>query len=57
MAYRSGRLDAIGFESGKTSLRPDGKKTDREVSPEAKRKEARDPIARTPLKHKRWKRY
>lgn len=45
-AYRSGRLELTVFEP---------KETDRKVSKKAKRKEARDPLARTPLKWKDWK--
>lgn len=56
-AYTSGRLELVGFESGKKSLRVDGKKTSRKVSKEAARKMENDPISRTDGKFKSWKRW
>jgi hypothetical protein len=44
-------------KTGTEVLKPDGKKTSRTVSPEAKRKEQRNPLARTGLRHKSWRKW
>lgn len=49
---RSARLRKLGYEAGLTQVRPDGRKTRRRVSPEAKRRQERNPIARTPYKRR-----
>lgn len=43
----------VGFESLKKTVRLNGNKTDRRVSPEAARKTERNPLARTGLQRKR----
>lgn len=53
---RSARHRKMGYDAGLAQVKPDGRKTDRRVSAAARRKEARNPIARSEFRFKGRKR-